>query len=331
MVFSIRVLPGMPIRHMSVYNATELFTYRVHGTTLQTPLALPCAPSYGAPEWKHVGPGDFPPAPETAECLASLRLGNIGYLARGLEENTWLEFVGQAEFLLNAQARQIYHRCCNGGDHRLVEQFVPNAVMALGLGLLGTPLLHASAVHLNNTALGIVGPSGAGKSSLAAALCASGASLVTDDTLRIATSASGCVAFAGSTRLRLRKSSNGLAHLLRRPIHPTGDGRLGVMFPSAANECPLRCLWSPRLIDASGQLRAVPVRGQARLLGLLSNVRIGGWSPSVMARLMPQLRAIASRLRFYQVQVPTGLVFSDSGRRELRELADTCVAYEGVQ
>jgi hypothetical protein len=96
-------------------------------------------------------------------------------------------FDSGAEFVIGPDGRNITvmaprARTLDSVRHRLVDQVVP-----LAMSHLGRVVLHASAVGLAGAAVAFAGPAGAGKSTLAAAFAHAGASVVTDDALRLET------------------------------------------------------------------------------------------------------------------------------------------------
>jgi hypothetical protein len=84
-----------------------------------------------------------------------------------------------------------------------VETFLLGAVSGVLLHQRSDLALHASCVASDGRAVAIVGPSGRGKSTLAAALAARGATLLTDDVCRILFEGRTVLTVPGSCRLRL--------------------------------------------------------------------------------------------------------------------------------
>jgi hypothetical protein len=67
----------------------------------------------------------------------------------------------------------------------LVRADLLGGVFSVALHLQGLLCLHGSAVGMGNMAIGFLANKGAGKSTMATALCASGATLITDDMLPV--------------------------------------------------------------------------------------------------------------------------------------------------
>jgi hypothetical protein len=88
-------------------------------------------------------------------------------------------------------------------DQRSFEAHLLNFVLSAALTLQGEELLHSTVVDIDGRAVGLLGSSGAGKSTMAAALIAAGAELVTDDMLRLVFADGVAVAQPGAYRLKL--------------------------------------------------------------------------------------------------------------------------------
>jgi hypothetical protein len=155
--------------------------------------------------------------------------------------------------------------------HLLIDQVLP-LVMSRG----GRLSLHASAVHIAGVGtVGFVGEAGRGKSTLAAALAAAGASIVTDDCLALDVRDGDVWAIPGYPGLRLWPGGPGNRALRAAPRRAVAhySTKLRVGRPAAtfrAQRSPLRALFllGPRTSKAP----AVSVRGcrkSARFMGLL--------------------------------------------------------------
>lgn len=88
-------------------------------------------------------------------------------------------------------------------DDRSFEANLLNFVLSISLTLRGEEPLHATVVDLGHHAVGLLGPSGAGKSTLAAFLIGQGATLITDDILRLTFADGRAFAHFGPHRLKL--------------------------------------------------------------------------------------------------------------------------------
>ena len=95
----------------------------------------------------------------------------------------------------------------------------------------GDVALHASAVCIGRRAIAFAGCSGSGKSTLAAMACAStdSVTLLTDDTLRVHVEEPRAWCYPGSSSVRLRPATTGLAGRFgQHNLRQTGDGRTAV-------------------------------------------------------------------------------------------------------
>jgi hypothetical protein len=105
--------------------------------------------------------------------------------------------------LVAADGRSV--RCARLGDAdaRSFEANLLNFVLSAALTLRGEEPLHATVLDLGERAIALLGPSGAGKSTLAAHLIGEGATLVTDDMLRLTFQDGTAFAHHGPHRLKL--------------------------------------------------------------------------------------------------------------------------------
>jgi hypothetical protein len=88
-------------------------------------------------------------------------------------------------------------------DEKMLRLFILGPVLAVLLHQRGHLLLHASAVAMADEAVLFLGDTGWGKSTMAAALCARGYNLVTDDVAVLRTDARGSMLFPGYPQLKL--------------------------------------------------------------------------------------------------------------------------------
>jgi hypothetical protein len=186
-----------------------------------------------------------------------------------------LRFGGLADFVLDSAATRIVARPAAGLPVGTLRHLLIDQVLPLAASRHGHVALHASAVHLDGIgAIGFVGDAGLGKSTLAAALAASGAPVVTDDCLTVESRGASVYAIPGYPGLRLWPGSPARAVLAfrraRQVAHYSSKQRVlgGATFhPQPA---PLHALFllSPRAASgAAASIRRVGPR--ARLMGLL--------------------------------------------------------------
>jgi hypothetical protein len=162
-----------------------------------------------------------------------------------------------------------------------IETFLIGAVSGLLLHQRGDLALHASCVAIGGKAIAITGPSGRGKSTLAAALAAGGATLLTDDICRLLFEDQGVWAVPGSSRLRLwPDAARSLGHVpenlsIGRSDHPK---RLLTLPSGAGDPVPLVAILrlgtdprldAPSLTRLSGPASVMPTED------LLYRARLG--------------------------------------------------------
>jgi hypothetical protein len=191
----------------------------------------------------------------------------------------------------------------------LAEAVLQATVLAFALSLRGHTVLHASAVLADGSALAFAGPSGAGKSTVAALLCAGGATLLADDLVRIEPGP--CLVGTGpGTSLRLRNGARRAVELfeVRPPSHEAVDNRLVIQPPSGGDHPRrLRALVFPVLVAGSGELRAGRVQGAGSVVQLVRAARIGGWQAhDFQRRFFEAMVKVAQEVPAWRLTVPCG-------------------------
>jgi hypothetical protein len=186
-----------------------------------------------------------------------------------------LRFPALADFAVNSAATRIVARPTAGLPVGTLRHLLIDQILPLAASRHGQVALHASAVHLDGIGVvGFAGEAGRGKSTLAAALAASGARVVTDDCLTIESRGEALYAIPGYPGLRLWPRSPARDVLAssrgRRVAHYSSKQRVlsGAAFLQHA--APLRALFllSPRAgCGAAASIGRVGAR--ARLMGLL--------------------------------------------------------------
>ena len=186
-----------------------------------------------------------------------------------------LRFPGLADFAVNNAATRIVARPAAGVPIGTLRHLLIDQVLPLAASRHGHVALHASAVHLDGIgAVGFVGDAGRGKSTLAAALAANGAHVVTDDCLTVKSRGASFYAVPGYPGLRLWPGSPArpvlAPHRARQVAHYSRKQRVLGGAPYQEKPAPLRALFllSPR--GASGAAASIRRVGpRARLMGLL--------------------------------------------------------------
>jgi hypothetical protein len=104
-----------------------------------------------------------------------------------------LVYSGQATFLIDRGGRRVIEQWSGSPDNEFADD-VARSVLAFVLRLRGSVPLHASAVASGGEAILFAGDSWSGKSSTAAACCALGYALLSDDVVRLDVSGDDVVA-----------------------------------------------------------------------------------------------------------------------------------------
>lgn len=201
-----------------------------------------------------------------------------------LEDGTWrVRFNDNAEALFNPDLRQVVIHGDPSASPGILEVLTAGPVLAFWLALKGIACLHASAVATRNSATAFAGVSGAGKSTLAGLCCSLGATLVTDDILRIDLSGNEPLCVPGSRELRLRSGADRLAATLEcHPQRKTADGRTAVLAgPSSIEPVRLGAVIVPVLGSHVTAIRRM--RGGEAIQALLAAARIDSRGPPSMS------------------------------------------------
>ncbi len=127
------------------------------------------------------------------------------------------------EFLLSPDGRFIYGHQLRRLSLETLQTYLMGQLLSFVLLKRGIESLHATAVALDNEAVGFLGDCGYGKSTLAAACVREGFSLLTDDLLRLDMRKSPPAAYPGPPRIKLMPAA--AKHLVepsirRVPINP---------------------------------------------------------------------------------------------------------------
>jgi hypothetical protein len=107
------------------------------------------------------------------------------------------------EAIVSADGRRVTAARLDDAEERTFEANLTNFALSASLTLQGEECLHATVVEIDGRAVGLLGPSGAGKSTLAAFLLTEGATLITDDMLRVNFDDDRVMAYPGPYRLKL--------------------------------------------------------------------------------------------------------------------------------
>lgn len=184
-------------------------------------------------------------------------------------------------------------------------EFAPTVLVGIGLGLLlhrrGIVCLHGSVVLVNGRAIALLGESGAGKSTAAAALVASGATLISDDIAALRPDGDGFTVAWGCANLRLDRAAS--ARLVG------ADQQLATVP------------WIEKLMwDRSGDTRAAPSVVH-RLDALYVLERAADAETTVVRTSMPSAQALPRLVEYWYPQGFTALL-TQARFNALREIAE---------
>ena len=201
-----------------------------------------------------------------------------------------------------------------------VERWLVGTVLALWLERNGTPVMHASAVVHDDSAMAFLASNTAGKSSLAAGLMQCGCSLLTDDVLPITRGDAGFFGQPGYPKMRMWPDV--AEHFLGsyadlELVHPDATKRNVPVGPEGIGEfCvepkQLRVMYLPARRDPEQGDTAVEINPISRRDALIELLRYSFASRLVTASgLQPQrlgsLALIADHVPMRRITYPAGL------------------------
>jgi hypothetical protein len=170
--------------------------------------------------------------------------------------------------------------------------------------------LHAATVAFDGVAIAIAGEPGAGKSTLATALCAEGATLVTEDLSLIQRQGGQWIVGRGPSQVRLLPDA-----MERFQVEGIGrrsyDRKRFVDLPSARVPPPLRDIYVLRIGDSGDRGRIRPLTAMQAMQALLENnrfcIRPDCVPGAAREKLFRIVAALANELRFFEVLRQPGL------------------------
>jgi hypothetical protein len=183
----------------------EPYQYCVYGMQIvsDTPLTLP--------EYSHGGLGEIEclsaPAHVFRAALEGARFQSrpgswyrYAFLPDGAAYVRW-DNVG--EFLVDAEGRRILCRRDDDASRESFQVYLLGQALSFALVKQRLEPLHATAIVVDDHAVGFLGSNAFGKSSLAACFLDAGCRLLTDDLLLLQTSSGGVLAHPGPPRIKL--------------------------------------------------------------------------------------------------------------------------------
>lgn len=248
--------------------------------------------------------------------LLYLRSERNLYVAVATGNGYLLRFFGTCDIRLNSHLTRATIEPVEGVDPAIISVLAGGTLLAFVLAMRGATVLHASAVQIGDAALAFVGASGMGKSTMATLMSVDGASLITDDLLRLDLNSRPPKCSLGATELRLRKAAGDLAGLFERtPSHRvTGDARDALAVASDAEEgVPLAAVVVP-LPDQSPERTEPTIERLDRMsafLMLSRFPRLLGWTDETsLSRQFQQLGDIVESVPAYLACLPWGPPFA---------------------
>jgi hypothetical protein len=313
-------------------------TYEAHGLRLRSDTRL-----FALPQTHHIDADVIlnwdEPAPfgegvlPGAELLRFAPEGQLRYSAADDGDVLRLRFAECCEFTVSRDLRHVRCRPAPSVDPGLAVVLAEGALMAFLLSMGHHCVLHASAVQVGDGVIALVGSSGLGKSTVAAALCATGCNMVTDDVLRVDLSTEP-VAFRGTSELRLRPGAHGIVERFQAPVstRQTADGRLALRPPpSTESTMPLRAMVVPRPSRHLGQVQLERVTGAQALSRLISFPRLLGWrAETALRQQFVLLSQLARQVPLFEARLPWGPPFTHSASRDLVDALSLGISRSGI-
>lgn len=232
-----------------------------------------------------------------------------------------LRFNGACDAEVSADLRDVVVHPVADADPGIAAVLTSGAILAFQLYRRRLAVLHASAVDVGGAALAFVAPSGGGKSTMATLMCADGATLVTDDVLRIDDD---LTVRLGATGLRLRKGADTLVDLFGSSAAPgrrlsADDRQVLSPTPSTVDRLPLAALVVPYPDRRLRHVRVERRDPKDALFDLLAFPRLLGWQdPTVLGDQLAHLARLVGQVPVYGARVPWGPPFAPGTVSELR-------------
>ena len=283
--------------------------HRIHGLTVSAPVRLAAGPATGTSSPDVVfAVGRGPARPPRGIVLA--RHDDPATNRRHMlvsDQNGWCLALGGA---LRAEIRTeesvVSVTVAGWVPDDLLSLLLTGPVLTSVCLARGTPLLHASAVVVDEEAWGFVGGSGTGKSTLARLLCRLEHPLFSDDALRVDVGVRRITAHRGTTSSRLRtgqlleddpnramRSADG-RHVLRDTV-------------TAPDHVPVAAMVLPLLSPHFSVVRAMPCPA-ATALPLVASAHVleGICAPELLRSQFALAGQVVSEVPVVRLEVPWG-------------------------
>jgi hypothetical protein len=290
------------------------FDYGVYGGCLRSDTELSNLPPTAGeePDWRLRTVDRLPAAAVTllgeATVVGDVRV-RLYRTARGYR----LEYDDTGVYDISADGTRIDWLRPPDVSFEAAEMDIGGRVLATALHAAGVLCLHGSGVAFPDAAIGLLAPKHHGKSTLAQALVAAGAKLVTDDVLPVEPDSTPHVR-PGTQRLRLWADSAErlAAGLISTGITPGGKyyvDRLPVA-DLATTRCPLAAIYLLAPSDAAPAAMVVErqrLGATEALLALLRNATLGPLlGGSEAPRLLEQASRLADAVPVYRLRFTRG-------------------------
>ena len=295
--------------------------YRIYGVTLASnfPFLAPLVKGDGAPDVTfRLAHGPPVAEPDKDTHIFKGRWGLCVYHQRDFQVMHYAE--DSIEYHLWPQ--DIICHLLRPAQGYLWEVYLLGPVLSVWLELQGIPALHASAVAVEDHAVGFLATSTGGKSTLAATMLQAGYPLLTDDILCVERREEAFWGRPGFPQMRLwpDQARYFLGHYEEFDIvHPytwkrrvpVGENGLGT-FCSASR--PLACLYLPERRDPTTWGTRVEVTPVSRVEALVSLIG-QGFSSSVVEKLglrrhrFDLFGSLASQVPIYRLVYPEGVQY----------------------
>jgi len=195
----------------------------------------------------------------------------------------------------------------------LVRADLLGSVFSIALHLQGLLCLHSSAVAVNGSALAFVAHKGTGKSTLATALCAAGAALITDDMLPVQLTEP-VLAWPSTPAVRLLPDSASHLGYASRAVHPaTGKYHVSSLpeHQVERRRLPLAAVYEITQATPDPEapaVRRIAVNGAAAVAILLRHNRLGtAIGASESANLFTRAADLARSVPVYRLEITRDL------------------------
>jgi hypothetical protein len=220
-----------------------------------------------------------------------------------------LDFDDTGTFDITAAGSDIAWSSGSASALELVRADLLGGVFSVALHLQGLLCLHGSGVAVDGTAVAFLANKGAGKSTLATALCADGATLITDDMLPVHPQEP-VMAWPSMPAVRLLHDSASHLRYAQGPTHPATNKYHVNELPSQQVErrrLPLGAIYELAPVPAGDGVPAVErirVKGTAAVATLLRHHRAGTAIASVETKnLFVRASDIVRTVPVYRLQV----------------------------